>query len=169
MSLLSFRAAERGIFLVVKDAAEEQSCIPRARTVFACFMPSKRSSLLAKKPANLLLKEVGSGHGLRPVLGPLQLTSLGVGAIIGAGIFVATGKAAHNVAGPATMISYVVAGITCVFAALCYAEFSSMVPVAGSAYTYAYASFGELVGCPVPPGSRPRCGRPSGGPAATRS
>ena len=56
----------------MKDAAEEQSCIPRARTVFACFMPSKRSSLLAKKPANLLLKEVGSGHGLRPVLGPFS-------------------------------------------------------------------------------------------------
>jgi APA family basic amino acid/polyamine antiporter len=81
---------------------------------------------------------------LRRVLGPVQLTALGVGAIIGAGIFVATGKAAHNVAGPALMISYVVAGMTCVFAALCYAEFASMVPVAGSAYTYAYATLGEL-------------------------
>ncbi|HEY0591452.1 MAG TPA: amino acid permease, partial [Thermoanaerobaculia bacterium] len=67
-----------------------------------------------------------------------------VGAIIGAGIFVATGAAAHNVAGPALMISYTVAGITCIFAALCYAEFASMVPVAGSAYTYAYATLGEL-------------------------
>src|SRR5215218_5593922 len=81
---------------------------------------------------------------LKRVLGPVQLSSLGVGAIIGAGIFVATGSAAHNVAGPALMLSYVLAGITCVFAALCYAEFASMVPVAGSAYTYAYATLGEL-------------------------
>ncbi len=74
----------------------------------------------------------------------MQLTALGIGAIIGAGIFVATGAAAHNVAGPALMLSYVVAGVTCIFAALCYAEFASMVPVAGSAYTYAYATLGEL-------------------------
>src|SRR5256885_9693409 len=83
-------------------------------------------------------------HRLRRVLGPVQLTALGIGAIIGAGIFVATGAAAHNVGGPALMLSYTVAGITCVFAALCYAEFASMVPVAGSAYTYAYATLGEL-------------------------
>src|SRR5436853_4094543 len=107
-------------------------------------MPSKRSSLLAKKPANLLLKEVGSGHGLRPVLGPLQLTSLGVGAIVGAGIFVIIGVVAKDKAGAATMLSFVVAGCACAFAALCYAEFASMVPVAGSAYTYAYATLGEL-------------------------
>jgi APA family basic amino acid/polyamine antiporter len=81
---------------------------------------------------------------LRRDLGPVQLTSLGIGAVIGAGIFVATGAAAHNVAGPALMLSYVVAGMTCVFAALCYAEFASMVPVAGSAYTYAFATLGEL-------------------------
>jgi APA family basic amino acid/polyamine antiporter len=83
-------------------------------------------------------------HRLRRVLGPVQLTALGVGAIIGAGIFVATGKAAHNEGGPALMVSYMVAGITCVFAALCYAEFASMAPVAGSAYTYAYATLGEV-------------------------
>src|SRR5215218_7043299 len=81
---------------------------------------------------------------LKRVLGPVQLSALGVGAIIGAGIFVATGAAAHNVAGPALMLSYVVAGITCIFAALCYAEFAAMVPIAGSAYTYAYATLGEL-------------------------
>jgi APA family basic amino acid/polyamine antiporter len=81
---------------------------------------------------------------LRRILGPVQLTALGVGAIIGAGIFVATGVAAHDVAGPSLMLSYVIAGITCIFAALCYAEFASMVPVAGSAYTYAYATLGEL-------------------------
>src|SRR5512132_2294432 len=100
--------------------------------------------LFARKPLEMLLEEMKGENRLRRVLGPVQLTALGVGAIIGAGIFVATGEAAHNVAGPALMMSYVVAGITCVFAALCYAEFASMVPVAGSAYTYAYATLGEL-------------------------
>ncbi len=74
----------------------------------------------------------------------MQLSSLGVGAIIGTGIFVLTGVAAHDMTGPALMLSFVVAGMTCFFAALCYAEFASMVPVAGSAYTYAYATLGEL-------------------------
>src|SRR5437773_605982 len=100
--------------------------------------------LFDRKPLELLLEEMKGEHRLRRVLGPIQLTSLGIGAIIGAGIFVATGAAAHNVGGPALMLSYTVAGITCVFAALCYAEFASMVPVAGSAYTYAYATLGEL-------------------------
>src|SRR6266550_6440454 len=107
-------------------------------------MPSKRSSLLAKKPVSLLLKEAGSAHGLRPVLGSLQLTGLGVGAIIGAGIFVIIGLVAKDKAGAATMLSFVIAGFACAFAALCYAEFAAMVPVAGSAYTYAYATVGEL-------------------------
>ena len=102
------------------------------------------NQMFARKPLKLLLEEAAGENRLRRVLGPLQLTSLGVGAIIGAGIFVATGAAAHNVAGPSLMLSYVVAGITCLFAALCYAEFASMVPVAGSAYTYAYATLGEL-------------------------
>src|SRR5580765_8489264 len=102
-------------------------------------------NLFARKPLEVLLEEMKGEHRLRRVLGPVQLTSLGIGAIIGAGIFVATGAAAHNVAGPALMMSYVVAGLTCVFAALCYAEFASMVPVAGSAYTYAYATLGELL------------------------
>ena len=78
------------------------------------------------------------------MLGPVQLSALGVGAIIGTGIFVLTGVAAHDRTGPALMLSFVVSGLTCVFAALCYAEFASMVPVAGSAYTYAYATLGEL-------------------------
>jgi APA family basic amino acid/polyamine antiporter len=102
------------------------------------------NQLFARKPLALLLEEMKGENRLRRILGPVQLTSLGVGAIIGAGIFVATGAAAHNVGGPALMLSYVVAGITCVFAALCYAEFAAMVPVAGSAYTYAYATLGEL-------------------------
>lgn len=102
------------------------------------------NQLFARKPLKMLLEEAAGENRLRRVLGPVQLTALGVGAIIGAGIFVATGEAAHNTAGPALMLSYVVAGVTCIFAALCYAEFAAMVPVAGSAYTYAYATLGEL-------------------------
>jgi APA family basic amino acid/polyamine antiporter len=102
------------------------------------------SPLFARKPLNLLLEEMEGGGRLRRILGPVQLTALGVGAIIGTGIFVLSGQAAHDKAGPALMLSFVVAGLACVFAALCYAEFASMVPVAGSAYTYAYATLGEL-------------------------
>src|SRR5713226_8129882 len=102
------------------------------------------SQLFLKKPHDVLLEELRGENRLRRVLGPVQLSALGVGAIIGTGIFVLTGVAAHDKTGPALMLSFVVAGITCVFAALCYAEFASMVPVAGSAYTYAYATLGEL-------------------------
>jgi basic amino acid/polyamine antiporter, APA family len=102
------------------------------------------NNLFRRKPLDLLLKEMAGEGRLRRVLGPLQLTSLGVGATIGTGIFVLTGVAANSKAGPALMLSFVVAGIACVFAALCYAEFASMVPVAGSAYTYAFATLGEL-------------------------
>src|SRR3984957_8566096 len=102
------------------------------------------SNLFATKSHEALLEELHSDQGLRRVLGPVQLSALGVGAIIGTGIFVLTGVAAHDTTGPALMLSFVVSGLTCVFAALCYAEFASMVPVAGSAYTYAYATLGEL-------------------------
>ncbi len=102
------------------------------------------SPLFERKPLKLLLEEMQGEHRLRRILGPIQLTSLGVGAIIGTGIFVLSGQAAHDKAGPALMLSFVVAGLACIFAALCYAEFASMVPVAGSAYTYAYATLGEL-------------------------
>jgi APA family basic amino acid/polyamine antiporter len=102
------------------------------------------NQLFAKKPLSLLLEEMAGENRLRRVLGPFQLTSLGVGAIIGTGIFILTGQAAHDKAGPALILSFVVAGLACVFAALCYAEFASMAPVAGSAYTYAYATLGEL-------------------------
>ncbi len=105
---------------------------------------SMSRQLFATKPLSVLLEELQGEQRLRRILGPVQLSALGIGAIIGAGIFVATGSAAHNVAGPALMLSYVVAGITCIFAALCYAEFAAMVPVAGSAYTYAYATLGEM-------------------------
>src|SRR6266508_2130084 len=103
-----------------------------------------REQLFAKKSLKVLLAEMAGEHRLRRVLGPVTLTALGIGAVIGAGIFVATGAAAKDVAGPALMVSYGVAGVTCIFAALCYAEFASMAPVAGSAYTYAYTTMGEL-------------------------
>jgi APA family basic amino acid/polyamine antiporter len=102
------------------------------------------SQYFAKKPLSILLEEMKGENRLRRVLGPATLTSLGIGAIIGTGIFVLTGVAAHDKVGPAVSLSYAVAGIACVFAALCYAEFASMVPIAGSAYTYAYATLGEL-------------------------
>src|SRR5215813_9673684 len=102
------------------------------------------SQLFRTKPLSLLLAEEAGDHRLRRILGPVQLTALGVGAIIGTGIFILTGVAAHDRTGPALMLSFVLAGLACVFAALCYAEFASMVPVAGSAYTYAYATLGEL-------------------------
>ena len=100
--------------------------------------------LFARKPLSLLLEEMKGENRLRRILGPITLSSLGIGAIIGTGIFVLTGIAAHDKAGPALTLSFVAAGLACVFAALCYAEFASMVPVAGSAYTYAYATLGEL-------------------------
>jgi len=83
-------------------------------------------------------------HSLKRVLGPINLVTLGVGAIIGAGIFVLTGSVAATFAGPAVILSYVLAGVACVFAGLCYAEFASMIPIAGSAYTYGYATLGEF-------------------------
>src|SRR5437764_14328417 len=100
--------------------------------------------LFARKTLGTLLAEAAGENRLRRILGPIGLTSLGVGAIIGAGIFVMTGRAAAMDAGPAIILSYVVAGLGCLFAALCYAEFSSTTPVAGRAYTYAYATLGEL-------------------------
>ena len=108
------------------------------------------NSLFAKKDIQTLLTEAESdggehGHGLRRALGPLNLVTLGIGAIIGAGIFVITGQAAAQFAGPGILISFVLAGIACAFAGLCYAEFASMIPIAGSAYTYSYATLGELV------------------------
>src|SRR3954453_7828824 len=102
------------------------------------------NQLFAKKSLKVLLEEMAGDHRLRRVLGPVTLTGLGIGAVIGAGIFVATGEASNKTAGPALMVSYMVAGVTCIFAALCYAEFASMAPVAGSAYTYAYTTMGEL-------------------------
>jgi APA family basic amino acid/polyamine antiporter len=100
--------------------------------------------LFAKKPLELCLEEMKGENRLRRVLGPVRLSSLGIGAIIGTGIFVLTGIAAHDKAGPALTLSFSCAGLACIFAAFCYAEFASMVPIAGSAYTYAYVTLGEL-------------------------
>ena len=103
--------------------------------------------LFATKPIDRLLKEAAEtgDHVLKRALGPVNLMTLGIGAIIGAGIFVLTGSAASLYAGPAIMLSYVLAGVGCVFAGLCYAEFASLIPIAGSAYTYGYATLGEIV------------------------
>jgi APA family basic amino acid/polyamine antiporter len=105
------------------------------------------AKLLKVKPLSLLRQEAGEEgeHTLKRSLGPVNLITLGIGAIIGAGIFVLTGQAAALHAGPAVALSFVVAGITCAFAGLCYAEFASIIPIAGSAYTYGYATLGELV------------------------
>jgi APA family basic amino acid/polyamine antiporter len=104
--------------------------------------------LWTKKSISALQAEAAaadeSGHGLRRALGALNLTTLGIGAIIGAGIFVLTGTAAANYAGPAIVYSFILAGLACLFAGLCYAEFASMIPIAGSAYTYGYATLGEF-------------------------
>ena len=100
--------------------------------------------LFKRKPLSMVHEEMKGENRLRRVLGPWSLTSLGIGCVIGAGIFVITGEAAHNRAGPALMMSFVVAGLACIFSALCYAEFASMAPVAGSAYTYAYVTLGEM-------------------------
>ena len=103
------------------------------------------NQFFAKKSLAMIKEEMKGENRLRRILGPLALTSLGVGAIIGTGIFVLTGIVAHDKTGPAIIVSFIVAGLACVFAALCYAELASMVPIAGSAYTYAYATMGELL------------------------
>ena len=104
-------------------------------------------SLFVRKPLAGLLAEAqdSSGHSLKKTLGVWGLIALGIGAIIGAGLFSITGGAAANQAGPAITISFIVAALGCAFAGLCYAEFASMIPVAGSAYTYSYATMGEFI------------------------
>jgi basic amino acid/polyamine antiporter, APA family len=104
-----------------------------------------RNPLFATKSLDRLVAEAKESgeHSLKKTLGPFQLTALGVGAVIGAGIFVFSGLGAHY-AGPGLMLSFVISGLGCAFAALCYAEFAAMIPLAGSAYTYAYATLGEL-------------------------
>src|SRR5215813_12077776 len=103
------------------------------------------SNLLKTKSIEQLVGDVEHGtKALKRTLTALDLTLLGIGAIIGTGIFVLTGTAAANQAGPAIVLSYTIAGLACGFAALCYAEFAAMIPISGSAYTYAYATLGEI-------------------------
>src|SRR5580698_3759992 len=102
--------------------------------------------LFATKSLDTLMKEASDTgeHCLKRALGPVNLVTLGIGAIIGAGIFVLTGAAAAQYAGPAIVLSFILAGIACAFAGLCYSEFAALIPIAGSAYTYGYATLGEI-------------------------
>jgi len=104
------------------------------------------ANLFANKPIDTILSEAHEegGHAQKRALGPVNLVTLGIGAIVGAGIFVLTGSAAAKYAGPAIVLSFVLAGVACVFAGLCYAEFASLIPIVGSAYTYGYATLGEI-------------------------
>ncbi len=104
------------------------------------------SKLLKCKPLDMLTAEASETgeHSLKRALGPINLITLGIGAIIGAGIFVLTGSAAAKYAGPAIVLSFILSAVACVFAGLCYAEFASLIPIAGSAYTYGYATLGEI-------------------------
>jgi APA family basic amino acid/polyamine antiporter len=103
-------------------------------------------SLFATKPiARILRESEGGEHQLKRTLGPVNLVALGIGAIIGAGLFALTPKAAHDNAGPAVVFSFMIAAVGCAFAGMCYSEFATMIPIAGSAYTYAYATMGELL------------------------
>jgi basic amino acid/polyamine antiporter, APA family len=103
-----------------------------------------KNNLFITKPLNQLLTESKESGGLKRSLTALNLTTLGIGAIIGAGIFVLSGQAAAQYAGPGIVLSFIISGIACGFAGLCYAEFASMIPIAGSAYTYSYATLGEF-------------------------
>src|SRR5690242_14446842 len=105
------------------------------------------ANLFKKKPLERLMKEADEvgDHTLKRSLGWVNLVALGIGGIIGAGLFVRTAAAIADRAGPSVVLAFVVAGVGCAFAGLCYAEFASMIPVAGSAYTYSYATMGELV------------------------
>src|SRR6202142_1899581 len=124
---------------------------------FSLTAPSARvpaASAIRPRPSSLWGTHMAAGipedpvaeiHELKRTLGPLHLIALGIGAIIGAGIFVLTGHAAASYAGPGVVISFAIAGAGCLFAGLCYAEFASMIPVAGSAYTYTYATLGRFL------------------------
>src|SRR5881296_2243811 len=101
-------------------------------------------NLFRRKSVADLQTEARVDQSLKRALGPLNLTTLGIGAVIGAGIFVLTGQAAAKYAGPGIVFSFILAGIACAFAGLCYAEFAAMIPIAGSAYTYGYATLGEF-------------------------
>jgi APA family basic amino acid/polyamine antiporter len=109
------------------------------------FPATARNGMFKRKPLHRLVEEAdGNVHGFRRALGALNLVSLGVGVIVGAGIFVVTGKAAADYAGPGIVLSFILSAVACAMAGLCYAEFASMIPISGSAYSYAYATIGEF-------------------------
>ncbi len=105
----------------------------------------EKNLFTTKSISKLLDQASADEHSLKRTLGPGNLVALGIGAVIGAGIFVITGTASAQYAGPAIVISFIISGLACAFAGLCYAEFASMIPIAGSAYTYAYATMGEFI------------------------
>ncbi|NEW80921.1 MAG: amino acid permease [Mariniphaga sp.] len=105
----------------------------------------KTSQLFSTKPFHQLIHHANEDNGMKRALSATNLTTLGIGAVIGAGIFVLTGQAAAQYAGPGIVISFLISGLACLFAGLCYAEFASMIPISGSAYTYAYATLGEFI------------------------
>lgn len=105
-----------------------------------------KANVFRKMPVEKLLSQSKEGKGLKKVLGAFELTMLGIGAIIGTGIFVLTGVAAADYAGPALILSFIISGMACVFAALCYAELSAAIPISGSAYTFGYVGLGEIWG-----------------------
>src|SRR5918993_3562897 len=125
---------------------KRKKCVIELLFILRALKPSINiMSLFVKKPLDQMLAQADDGKGLKRTLGAGNLIALGIGAIIGAGLFVRTAAAAGEAAGPAVVISFIIAAIGCAFAGLCYAEFASMIPIAGSAYTYAYATMGELV------------------------
>src|SRR5437868_9996793 len=105
------------------------------------------ANLFARKPLDRLMAEVQEvgEHSLKRSLGPMNLVALGIGGIIGAGLFIRTAAAIADRAGPSVVLAFIVAGVGCAFAGLCYAEFASIIPIAGSAYTYSYVTMGEFV------------------------
>ena len=105
----------------------------------------RNSQLFSTKPLQQLMHHANEDNGMKRALSATNLTTLGIGAVIGAGIFVLTGQAAAQYAGPGIVISFLISGMACLFAGLCYAEFASMIPISGSAYTYAYATLGEFI------------------------
>src|SRR5581483_1173004 len=102
------------------------------------------AQIFATKSVDELIGDSEEGHTLKRALGAFDLIAIGIGCIIGTGIFVLTGKTAIENAGPGILLSFVICGLACIFSALCYAEFASLIPIAGSAYTFSYASLGEL-------------------------
>src|SRR5438132_9184485 len=113
----------------------------------ASASPPRRAGLFITRSIDALTKETEESKGprLRRILGPWALIAIGLGNMVGAGIFATIGTGVHDLAGPAVIVSFIIAGIVSGLAALCYAEISSMVPLAGSAYTYTYATVGELI------------------------